>query len=81
LGTVEAVLAEHDPARFRRAAPRWLARFVEEAGDVSAEEMQLVSAALAALPAAPSLARPVLRELARTRRLVTVRSVFGDGHQ
>jgi hypothetical protein len=72
------VLAEKDPDRFRRAAPRWLARFLGECGDVSPEEAQLVSAALAALPSAPYLARPVLRELVRVRRLVTVQRVFED---
>jgi hypothetical protein len=41
-------------------------------------EAQLVSAALTALPAAPHLARPVLRELVRTRQLVTVKTVFED---
>jgi hypothetical protein len=49
------VFAERDPDRFRRAAPRWLSRFVKEFGHVSLEELQLVSAALAALPAAPHL--------------------------
>jgi hypothetical protein len=72
------VLSERDPGRFRRAAPRWLARFVDECADVSLEEAQLVSAALAALPAAPYLGRPVLRELVRVRQLVTVKSVFED---
>src|SRR5436190_19334322 len=41
------VLAERDPARFRRAAPRWLARLVDEADGVALEEAQLVAAALA----------------------------------
>jgi hypothetical protein len=72
------VLAERDPDRYRRAAPRWLARFIDEAGDVPLEEAQLVQAALAALPAAPFLARTVLRELVEARQLVTVRSVFED---
>jgi hypothetical protein len=35
-------------------------------------------AALAALPSAPELARPVLRELVRHRHLPTVESVFSD---
>jgi hypothetical protein len=74
-----AVLAERDPQRFRRAAPRWLSRFVDESAEVSLEEAQLVSAALAALLTAPQLARPVLRELVRVRQLVTVTSVFQDG--
>src|SRR5947207_8088135 len=72
------VLAERDPVRFQRAAPRWLTRVVDEADGVSLEEAQLVSAALAALPTAPHLARPVLRDLARVRRIVTVNAVFQD---
>jgi hypothetical protein len=72
------VLAERDPVRFRRAAPRWISRFVEEADGVSFEEAQLVATALAALPTAPLLARPVLRELVRARRLVTGESVLED---
>ena len=72
------VLAERDPAQYQRAATRWISRFVEEAGDVSLAETQLVAAALAALPTAPHLARPVLRELVRARQLVTVKSVVED---
>jgi hypothetical protein len=72
------VLAECDPARYRLSAPRWISRFVDECGDVSVEEAQLVQAAFVALPAAPLLARPVLRELVRTRHLVTVSAVFED---
>src|SRR5437762_12992748 len=67
------VLAERDPVRYRRAAPRWLARFVDETDGVSVEEAQLVAAALTALPTASFLARPVPRELIRPRRLVPVR--------
>ncbi len=37
-----------------------------------------MQAALAALPTAAFLARPVLRELVRVRRLVTVNAVFED---
>jgi hypothetical protein len=70
------VLAERDPDRFRRAAPRWLSRFVDETDEVPFEELQLVSAALAALPTAPYLARPILREFVQARRLVTVTAVF-----
>jgi hypothetical protein len=40
--------------------------------------VQLITAALAALPGAPELARPVLRELARHRQLATVEAVFED---
>jgi hypothetical protein len=72
------VLADRDPARYRRAAARWLGQFAAEASDVSLEEAQLVAAALAALPASRQLALPVLRELVRLRRLVTVQSVFED---
>jgi hypothetical protein len=72
------VLAERDPARYRLSAPRWISRFVDECGDVSVEEAQLVQAAFAALPSAPLLARPVLRELVRARHLVTVSAVFED---
>jgi hypothetical protein len=72
------VLAERDPVRYRRAASRWVARFADEASDVSLEEIQLVAAALAALPKAPKLALPLLRELVRVRQLVTVQSVFED---
>ena len=72
------VLAERDAARYRLAAPRRLSRFVDECGDVSVEEVLIVQAALGALPSAPLLARPVLRELARARRLVTVSRVFDD---
>jgi hypothetical protein len=72
------VLAERDPDRYRRAAPRWLARFVDEEANVSLEEAQLIAAALSALPTAAYLARPVLRELVRARQLVTVTRVFED---
>ena len=72
------VLAERDPVQYPRAAARWVARFLEEAPGVSLEETQLVAAALAALPKAPKLALPVLRELVRVRQLVTVQSVFED---
>ncbi len=44
----------------------------------SLAEAQLVSAALSALPAAPQIALPMLREFVRARDLVTVRSVFED---
>jgi hypothetical protein len=72
------VMAERDPARYSRAATRWLSRFADEATDVSLEEIQLVTAALAALPRARELALPVLREFVRGRQLVTVQSVFED---
>lgn len=72
------VMAERDPARYRRAAARWVSRFVEEAGDVSLEEAHLVTAALAALPTKRYLALAVLRELIRDCRLVTLKTVFED---
>jgi hypothetical protein len=71
-------MAEHDPERYARAASRWAQRFQAESADVSLEEGQLVAAALAALPTLPNLARPVLREIARSRRMLTVKAVF-DG--
>lgn len=43
------LFAEHDPERFRRAAPRWHARFVLSAGGLSLDEAQSVLAALALL--------------------------------
>ncbi len=70
------VLADRDPARYRRAAARWLSRFVDEVSDGSLEETQLVAAALAALPTVPTLALPVLRELAATTYLVPPISVL-----
>lgn len=72
------VMAERDPIQYPRAAARWISRFLEEAPGVSLEETQLVAAALGALPTAPKLALPVLRELIRVRQLVTVPSVFED---
>ncbi len=72
------VLADRDPARYPRAAARWVARFAVEAPDVTLEEMQLVAAALAVLPTSRDLALPLLRELVRVRQLVTVQSVFAD---
>lgn len=72
------LLADRDPTRYPRAAAKWLARFTLEAPSVSLEEAQLVAAALAALPVVPALARPVLREFAQGRGLLTVRSVFDD---
>jgi hypothetical protein len=72
------VLADRDPARYPRAASRWVARFALEAPDVTLEETQLVAAALAALPTSKVLALALLRELVRVRQLVTVQSVFED---
>jgi hypothetical protein len=46
--------------------PPW---FIEETGDVSVEELQLVSSAMTALPATADLARPVLREVVAARGL------------
>ncbi len=72
------VMAEHDPERYPRAASRWAQRFQSECAGVSLEEGQLVASALAALPVLPDVALPVLRELARFRRLLTIGGVF-DG--
>ena len=72
------VLAERDPARYPRAATRWIARFLEETPDASLEEIQLLATALAALVRVPALARPMLREFASHRQLSTVSSVFAD---
>jgi hypothetical protein len=72
------VLAERNPQQYERAASRWISRFLEETPDASLEEVQLITAGLATLPRAPELARPVLRELARHRRLSTVEGVFED---
>jgi hypothetical protein len=44
------LFAEHDHERFRRAAPRWHARFVLSAGRLSLEEAQSVLVALGLLP-------------------------------
>ena len=65
------------PSSLLRAAPRWVARFLTET-DASLAEAQLVSAALSALPIAPRVALPMLREFVRARQLVTVQSVFED---
>jgi hypothetical protein len=72
------VLADRDPARYPRAAARWVARFALEPSDVTLEETQLVAAALVALPSSRDLALPLLRELVRVRQLVTVQSDFED---
>jgi hypothetical protein len=72
------VLAERSPTQFDRAAGRWISRFLEETPDASIEEVQLVTAALSALQAAPEVARPVLREFVRHRQLSTIESVFED---
>jgi hypothetical protein len=72
------VLADRDPTRYPRAAARWLGRYAFEASEVTLEEVQLVASALAALPASPNLALPLLRGLVRVRQLVTVDSVFDD---
>ena len=43
------LFAEHDSDRFSRAAPRWHARLVLQAGDLSLEEAQAMLGALALL--------------------------------
>jgi hypothetical protein len=57
---------------------RWISRFLTATRDASLAEVQLVSAALSALPAAPQVALPMLREFVRAREFVTVKSVFED---
>jgi hypothetical protein len=53
-------------------------RFFEETPDAPLERVELITAALAALPRAPELARPVPRELVRHRNMSAVESVFRD---
>ena len=72
------VLAERDPAKYPRAATRWVGRFLEETPDATLEEVQLLTTALATLARMPGLARPMLREFASHRQLSTVSSVFAD---
>lgn len=58
--------AERDPAKFDRAALRWLARYVTEATAVSLLKAQLALAALVELRAGePVAAAKLLTELAR----------------
>jgi hypothetical protein len=45
-----ALLAEHDDARFPRAASRWRRRLEQERGDLDLAETQLLVAEFAALP-------------------------------
>jgi hypothetical protein len=71
-------LAERNPQQYDRAAGRWISRFLEETPDAMVEEIQILSAAFSALRTVPELARPVLREFARHRRLSSVESVFRD---
>jgi hypothetical protein len=72
------LLAERNPQQYDRAAGRWISRFVEETPDAVIEEVQILTAALSALKTVPELARPILREFARHRRLTTVDGVFAD---
>jgi hypothetical protein len=39
------VIAERDPAKYDRAATRWISRFIEETPDAALEELQLLTAA------------------------------------
>jgi hypothetical protein len=54
------LFAEQDPERFSRAAPRWHARLVLAAGDLTIEEAQ---AALGAISLLPGRLRPGALEL------------------
>ena len=73
------LLAERDPARYERAAVRWLGRWLLEAGGVELEEAQLVAAALAALPGAHAeTAREVLVRTANRHGLAIALSSAGD---
>ncbi len=63
------LLAEKDPARYERAAVRWLGRFLLEAGGVEFGEAQLVLGALVALRGPHAeLAERVLAETVRGGR-------------
>src|SRR3954453_5707420 len=59
------LIALHEPGLYDRAARRWLARLLDERQDVTVIDVQLVAAALAALPTAShDGALCVLRSLA-----------------
>ena len=58
--------AEHDPAKYERAALRWLARFASDGKAVTLLKVQLATAALAELRAGErQQAAKLLIELAR----------------
>lgn len=54
LGLV-TLYAEYEPAKFERAALRWLERLLVERDDLTLGEVQLACAALAQLPARPKV--------------------------
>jgi hypothetical protein len=71
------LIAAEDPVRFDRAAARWHARFVLEAGRIGLGESHLALAAVAALPGPARLpAAETLRDLARRYRVANVDSAL-----
>jgi hypothetical protein len=61
------VLRGGDPARYERAAVRWLGRFALEARGVTIEDLRLAAEALDALPEAASEAMERLQRLCLAR--------------
>jgi hypothetical protein len=70
------LIAENDPSRFDRAAPRWHARFVLEAGRVGLLESQLALATVAQLPNHDAKAAKVLADLARRYRIQNIEAAL-----
>lgn len=63
------VLRGGDPARYERAAVRWLGRFALEARDVTIEDLRLAAEALDTLP------RRAAEAMERLQRLCVARGV------
>ena len=61
------VLRDGDPARYERAAVRWLGRFALEAGAVTITDLRAAAAALEALPTRTSEAMEQLQRLCVAR--------------
>ncbi len=61
------VLRGGDPARYDRAAVRWLGRFALEARNVTIDDLRLAAAALAVLPASAGEAMEQLQRLCLAR--------------
>ncbi len=61
------VLRGGDPARYERAAVRWLGRFALEARDVTIEDLRLAAEALDALPRRAAEAMERLQHLCVAR--------------
>jgi hypothetical protein len=57
------LLRDKDPARFERAAVRWLGRFALEAKGVTIEAMQRAAGAFDAMPRRPQTAMEILASL------------------